>query len=161
MMMTLGLFVFMLKTVPYQELQLQRSWRFAANSRVGLRPAMQFIGADNDPITLSGVLLPEITGGRLSLFAIEQIAELGKSWPLIEGGGTIYGMYVIESISQTKSEFFDNGVCRRIEFTITLKRTDESLGEMFGSLSDQLSMLKDGAVSAAGKITEAVGGLWS
>ncbi|MFZ4214985.1 phage tail protein, partial [Pantoea endophytica] len=91
MMMTLGLFVFMLKTVPYQELQLQRSGRFPSNSRVGVRPALQFLGPDNDTITLSGVLLPEITGGRLSLFALEQIAELGRAWPLIEGSGTIYG----------------------------------------------------------------------
>ncbi|EEW1018808.1 hypothetical protein ED035_03730 [Escherichia coli] len=34
MMMVLGLYVFMLRTVPYQELQYQRSWRHAANSRV-------------------------------------------------------------------------------------------------------------------------------
>ncbi|MCF3290968.1 hypothetical protein L1027_24940, partial [Escherichia coli] len=27
MMMVLGLYVFMLRTVPYQELQYQRSWR--------------------------------------------------------------------------------------------------------------------------------------
>ncbi len=29
-----GLYVFMLRTVPYQELQYQRSWRHAANSRL-------------------------------------------------------------------------------------------------------------------------------
>jgi uncharacterized protein len=161
MMMTLGLFVFMLKTVPYQELQLQRSWRFPSNSRVGVRPALQFLGPDNDTITLSGVLLPEITGGRLSLFALEQIAELGRAWPLIEGSGTIYGMFVIESLSQTKAEFFSNGVCRRIEFTLTLKRTDESLGEMFGSLSDQLSAMQGAATDAAGKVGAAVVGLFS
>ncbi len=34
MMMVLGLYVFMLRTVPYQELQYQRSWRHASNSRV-------------------------------------------------------------------------------------------------------------------------------
>jgi len=161
MMMTLGMFVFMLKTVPYQELQLQRSWRFSANSRVGVRPSMQFIGPDNDTIALSGVLLPELTGGRLSMLAMEQIAELGRAWPLIEGSGTIYGMYVIESLNQTKAEFLDNGVCRRIEFTLSLRRTDESLSEMFGSLSDQLSMMKDGAISAAGKVADVAGGLWS
>lgn len=105
MMTTLGLSVFMLKTVPYQELQLQRSWRFPSNSRVGVRSALQFLGPDNDTITLSGVLLPEITGGRLSLFALGQIAEQGRAWPLIEGSGTIYGMFVIESLSQTKAEF--------------------------------------------------------
>ena len=36
MMMVLGLYVIMLRTVPYQELQYQRSWRHAANSRVKL-----------------------------------------------------------------------------------------------------------------------------
>ena len=161
MMMTLGLFVFMLKTVPYQELQYQRSWRFPSNSRVGVRPSLQFLGPDNDTLTLSGVLLPEITGGRLSLFALEQIAELGRAWPLIEGSGTIYGMFVIESLSQTKAEFFSSGVCRRIEFTLTLKRTDESLGDMFGSLSDQLSATQGAAVTAAGKVSAAAGGLFS
>ncbi|EAA6074104.1 phage tail protein [Salmonella enterica subsp. enterica serovar Monschaui] len=155
MMMVLGLYVFMLRTVPYQELQYQRSWRHAVNSR----PSTQFLGPDNDSLTLSGVLLPEITGGRLSLLALEQMAEQGKAWPLIEGSGTIYGMFVIESLGQTKTEFFESGTPRRIEFTLTLKRVDESLPEMFGSLSDQLSNLKDTATSAIGDIQNTVGGL--
>ena len=79
MMMVLGLYVFMLRTVPYQELQYQRNWRHAANSRVNRRPTTQYLGPDNDSLTLSGVLLPEITGGRLSLLALEQMAELGKA----------------------------------------------------------------------------------
>ncbi|STL16761.1 bacteriophage tail protein GpU [Escherichia coli] len=31
---------------------------------------------------------------------------------LIEGSGTIYGMYVIEGLNQTKTEFFSAMVCR-------------------------------------------------
>lgn len=157
--MTLGLFVFMLKTVPYQELQYQRSWRFPSNSRVGVRPSLQFLGPDNDTLTLSGVLLPEITGGRLSLLALEKIADLGRAWPLIEGSGTIYGMFVIESFSLTKTEFFSNGVCRRIEFTLTLKRNDESLSEMFGSLSSQLPALQSSALAAGASAGALVGGI--
>ncbi|MBS9308391.1 phage tail protein [Escherichia coli] len=159
MMMVLGLYVFMLRTVPYQELQYQRSWRHAANSRVNRRPSTQFLGPDNDSLTLSGVLLPEVTGGRLSLLALELMAEQGKAWPLIEGSGTIYGMFVIESLSQTNTEFFAGGMPRRIELTITLKRVDESQSDMFGSLSDQLSNLQDSAASAIGGIKNTVGGL--
>lgn len=48
---------------------------------------------------------------------------------------------------------------RRIEFTLTLKRVDESLSDMFGSLSDQLSNLQDTATSAIGNIKNTVGGL--
>ena len=151
MMMVLGLYVFMLRTVPYQELQYQRSWRHAANSRVNRRPSTQFLGPDNDTLTLSG--------GRLSLLALEQMAELGKAWPLIEGSGTIYGMFVIESLSQTKTEFFESGMPRRIEFSLSLKRVDESLSDMFGSLSDQLSNLQESATSAIGNMKNTVGGL--
>uniref|UniRef100_UPI001BD36111 phage tail protein n=1 Tax=Sodalis sp. dw_96 TaxID=2719794 RepID=UPI001BD36111 len=69
MMMTLGLFVFTLKTVPYQNLNRATEYRWPTNSRVGLPPAAQFLGPGNDHITLSGILLPELTGGRLSLLA--------------------------------------------------------------------------------------------
>ncbi|MCV5275596.1 phage tail protein, partial [Escherichia coli] len=61
--------------------------------------------------------------------------------------------------SQTKTEFFAGGEARRIEFTLTLKRADESLPDMFGSLSDQLSNLQDSAAGAIGNITNTVGGL--
>ncbi|HBC5232129.1 TPA: phage tail protein [Klebsiella oxytoca] len=159
MMMVLGLFVFQLRTVPYQQLQYQRNWRHVTNNRVNRRPTTQFLGPDNDQLTLSGVLMPEVTGGRLSLLALELMAEQGKAWPLIEGGGTIYGMYVIESLNQTKSEFFSSGEARKIEFSLGLKRVDESLSEMFGSLNDQLSSLQDSAVAAVGDIRTTVGGL--
>lgn len=159
MMMVLGLFVFQLRTVPYQQLQYQRNWRHVTNNRVNRRPTTQFLGPDNDQLTLSGVLMPEVTGGRLSLLALELMAEQGKAWPLIEGGGTIYGMYVIESLNQTKSEFFSSGEARKIEFSLGLKRVDESLSEMFGSLNDQLSSLQDSAAASVGNIRTTVGGL--
>ncbi|HDZ9199838.1 TPA: phage tail protein [Klebsiella pneumoniae] len=159
MMMVLGLFVFQLRTVPYQQLQYQRNWRHVTNNRINRRPTTQFLGPDNDQLTLSGVLMPEVTGGRLSLLALELMAEQGKAWPLIEGGGTIYGMYVIESLNQTKTEFFASGEARKIEFSLVLKRVDESLSEMFGSLSDQLSSLQDSAAAAEGNIRSTVGGL--
>ena len=159
MMMVLGLFVFQLRTVPYQQLQYQRNWRHVTNNRVNRRPTTQFLGPDSDQLTLSGVLMPEVTGGRLSLLALELMAEQGKAWPLIEGGGTIYGMYVIESLNQTKTEFFASGEARKIELSLGLKRVDESLSEMFGSLSDQLSSLQDSAAAAVGNNRSTVGGL--
>ncbi|MCC8374769.1 MULTISPECIES: phage tail protein [Photorhabdus] len=143
MMAALGLFVFMLKTTPYQSMQHQQSWRHAFNSRIGMRPAWQFLGPDNDTMTLSGSLYPEITGGRLSLTVLQVMADSGKAWSFIDGSGTVYGMFVIESIDQTKTEFMSNGSARKIDFTLTLRRVDSSLSEMFGDLQEQFSMLTD------------------
>ncbi|MEZ2680095.1 phage tail protein [Providencia rettgeri] len=141
-MAALGLFVFQLNTTPYQMMQINQKYRYGVNNRVGKRPTVQFIGLDNDDITLSGTLLPSLTGGRLSLLVLEQMAETGRAWSLIDGTGNIYGMYVIEEITQSKSEFFVDGAPRKIDFTLKLKRTDESLSEMLGDLNQQLNDMR-------------------
>lgn len=125
MMMTLGFFVFSRLTVPYQTSQHEMVWRHPTNSRVGARPSAQFLGLGDETLTLSGVLMPEITGGELSLEALRKMADTGKAYPLIEGRGTVTGFFVIEKISKGRSEFFSDGAARKIEFTIELKRVDE------------------------------------
>lgn len=147
MMLTLGLFVFQLQTVPYQSLQRNVDYRWPSNSRVGQRPALQFLGVNEEKITLSGVLMPEITGGRMSLLVLNQMADEGKAWPLLEGTGTIYGMFVVNSISETHTEFFSDGSARSIEFSLTLTRVDESLTAMFGDLQTQANGLLNKASS--------------
>lgn len=155
MMLTLGLFVFQLQTVPYQSLQRDVDYRWPANNRVGLRPLPQFLGVNEEKITLSGVLMPEITGGKLSLMALNLMADEGKAWPLLEGSGTIYGMFVVNSVSETHTEFFSNGAPRKIEFTLTLTRVDESLAAMFGDMKAQA----DGLLNQTGGLTGQLGGL--
>jgi phage protein U len=87
----LGYFVFSLYTLAYQELQRQIAWRHASTSRVGARPAHQFLGPDEEQLTLSGVLLPEFAGSRLSLELLEAMAATGRSWPLIKATGCFMG----------------------------------------------------------------------
>lgn len=120
--MILGMFVFTLKTLPYQTIEYSKAWRYPANNLTSRIPVLQSTGRDNDQITLSGVLIPEITGCRLLLAALELIADQGKTWPLIERSGAIYGRFIIESINETKANFFKGGTARMIEFTIQLKR---------------------------------------
>lgn len=142
MMMALGLFVFGLHTVPYQQLQRQLTWRHPSNSRVGARATRQFIGRGDEIITLSGVLYPEITGGKISLAALEAMADTGKAWLLIEGPGLIYGLYVIEEQATTHSEFFPDGAPRKIEFTLKLARTDDA-PSLMGTVGKELLSLLD------------------
>ena len=127
----------------------------ATSITAGLRPLPQFLGVNEEKITLSGVLMPEITGGKLSLMALNLMADEGKAWPLLEGSGTIYGMFVVNSVSETHTEFFSNGAPRKIEFTLTLTRVDESLAAMFGDMKAQA----DGLLDQAGGLTGQMGGL--
>ena len=143
MMMALGLYVFGLYTVPYQQLQRQSNWRHPSVSRIGKRPARQFTGPGDDTFTLSGVLYPALTGGKISLAALRAMADEGLAWPLIEGTGIFYGLYVIEEISETDSTFFPDGAPRKIEFSMKLTRVDDEpnlLGQLTKGLLAQFNL---------------------
>lgn len=147
MMMVFGLFVFELRTLPYQQLQLSRNWRHVKNDRVGRSAKWQYVGAGENQLTLGGLLYPEITGGNLSLGAVSTMAYTGLAWPLIDGVGSIYGMYVITGLQETHQEFDGYGKAKKIEFTLSLQRVDEDIRERLqsSSVSDLMATLKDSA----------------
>ncbi|MCT8345564.1 MULTISPECIES: phage tail protein [Photorhabdus] len=144
MMMIYGMFVFMLNTAPYQTLSREMAWRHVKNDRVGKSAKWQYIGAGEDSITLDGVLYPEVTGGDISLEALRTLAYAGRAWPLIEGTGMIYGMFVIESLNETRTEFFSDGKARKIEFTLSLKKVSEDIREGLSNITadDLLNIVK-------------------
>ena len=145
MMMVFGLFVFELRTLPYQQLQLSRNWRQVKNDRVGRSAKWQYVGAGENQLTLDGLLYPEITGGNLSLGAVSTMAYTGLAWPLIDGVGSIYGMYVITGLQETHQEFDRYGKSKKIEFTLSLQRVDEDIRERLQSSSvrDLMGTIKE------------------
>lgn len=157
MMMALGMFVFMRQTLPYQSIQRVAEYRWPSNSRVGKRDAFQYLGPGDEKITLSGVLYPEFTGGKLTMIALRQMAEMGRAWPLLDGAGLIYGMFVIESVSETGSEMFADGTPRKIDFTLSLTRVDESLAEIYGDIGEQVKSMIGKVGEAASKAAGAIG----
>lgn len=134
MMMAMGLYIFSLQTAAYQQLQRQTAWRHPSNSRIGALPARQYVGKGDDTITLSGLIMPELTGERISLDALRLMGDTGKAWPLVEGTGRIYGLWIIESVLENNTLYFADGAPRRIEFTLTLQRVDDSQIELLGDI---------------------------
>ena len=78
MMLALGMFVFELRTLPYQSMQHSKDYRWVSNDRVGKPPAYQFLGEGENSIQLAGTLYPAITGGWISLKAVEVMANEGN-----------------------------------------------------------------------------------
>ncbi len=161
-MMIYGMFVFELRTLPHQQLQQNKSWRHVKNERVNRSASWQYIGAGDDRIVLSGVLYSEITGGEVSLSLLTTQAYMGRPWPLIDGVGQIYGMYVLTETSTTRSELDRYGKAKKIEFSLTLERCDEDLRERLQSsaFSDMLSGLKDKVTASLNSATSSVKGLF-
>ncbi|MDU4897285.1 MAG: phage tail protein, partial [Haemophilus parainfluenzae] len=60
--------------------------------------------------------------------ALELMADSGGAFPLIDGATfEIIGFFVIESVQETRTEFFGDGAPRAIDFTMNLKRTDDPM----------------------------------
>jgi len=135
MLMIYGLFVFELKTISYQSFD-------ESNARFNSRDALQFTGIESETISLNGTLYPEITGGRISLELFRRQADLGAGLPLINGSGLLLGFYVVETLQSTKSEFFKDGAARKIEFTVSLKKTDPPQILTTGKFSKLSKLLK-------------------
>lgn len=96
MMAALGQFVFALNTLAYQELRRSSSWRHPSNSRVGARPARQYVGPGDETITLTGLLAPEFMGDRKALDRLRDMADKGAAYALVNGAGEAFGAWVIE-----------------------------------------------------------------
>lgn len=140
MMMIFGMFVFSLPTATYQSLQRSTAWNHASNSRVGSMPAYQYVGKGEDTITLDGSIVPEF-GQQLSITALRDMGDTGKSFPLIAGNGKIYGMRKLDSVEETQTYFYKDGLPKKVEFSLKLTKTQTAgvlvgnvLGNMVGNI---------------------------
>ena len=125
MMLVLGLFVFSVESAPYQQLKRTTKQRWVSNSRIGSRPAYQYLGQEEETITLTGTLYPEITGGQQDLTMLNTMAASGKPFALLNGDGDALGLWFIEQVEATHSHFLAHGAARKIAFSLTLKRVDD------------------------------------
>lgn len=121
-MLALGMFLFDIGTLPYQELVRSTDWRHAESARVGARPAVQFLGPGADTISLTGALMPEVAGRYSALRTIRDMGDTGEAYPLVTGTGLVLGAFVITRLDERQSLFFVDGVPRKADFGIDLRR---------------------------------------
>lgn len=129
MLMAIGLFVFSLPTLAYDELQRRTDWKHAISPRVGARDAVQFVGPGAETISLSGAAMAELSDGRASLDQLRDMANSGSAWSMVDGSGRVYGAFVITGIDERHKELLPDGTPRKIDFGIDLLRVDDPLGE--------------------------------
>ena len=124
-LMALGMFLFEIGTLPYDEMQRKSDCQHARSPRVGARDATQFTGPGDETISLSGATYAEIADGRVSLDDLRSMADEGEALPLVDGTGTVYGNYVITAIDERHAFLMADGRARRIDFGIDLLRVDD------------------------------------
>ena len=124
-LMALGMFLFELGTLPFDELQHKMDWRHARAPRIGARDATQFVGPGDETVTLSGAVYTELSDSAVSLEDLRIMAATGEAWPLVSGSGRVYGNFVITAIDERQTYLMADGSPRRIDFGIDLLGVDD------------------------------------
>lgn len=120
----LGLFVFELPSASFDEIIRRTDWRYAAGARVGARDAYQFVGPGDDTLSIPGSIYPEAIGSYGAIDTLRAMAEEGEAYQFVEGTGRVLGSFVITALDERSSTFLDNGVPRRKDFQLDLKRVE-------------------------------------
>lgn len=126
-LMSLGMFVFGIPTLAFDELVRKASYRHVTSARVGVRDATQFTGPGEETITIAGTVYTEIADGEASLSDLHSMACTGDPWPLLDGTGRIYGAFVITAVDERRRRLHADGSARAIDFGIDLLRVDDAV----------------------------------
>ena len=119
-MMALGSYRFSSDSAAYQELKHSQAYRWQAQERLQRRPAMQFVGAGEESIELSGVIYPHFKGGLEQLDTMRTEANKGQPLLLVDGLGFVWGQWVITQIDEGQSFFQGNGQPLKQSFQLKL-----------------------------------------
>ncbi|ESQ89982.1 oxidoreductase [Asticcacaulis sp. AC460] len=125
-MMALGMFIFEIGTLAYQELSRKTAWRHARGERFGALATAQYLGPGDDTISLPGVLYPGQIGDYSAITRLRDMGNTGDAYLLVTGYGDVLGQYLITSLDETQSLFFEDGAPRKVSFTIELSRAPDS-----------------------------------
>ena len=121
-LIALGMFVFGMESLPYQALERRTDWRHGLTDRLGARPAGQFLGPGAYAITLTGILVPEITGGYGDIDRLHEMGDTGELYPLVLGTGKVLGDFRILAVDDRWSDIVAGGLGRNVEFAVDLEK---------------------------------------
>lgn len=121
-LLMLGGFKFSLNTAVFQRMERNTAWRWQSQQRVGQLDALQFTGPADDRISLPGIVYPEFRGGAGQIDDLRAMGAEGVPHRLITADGRVLGEWVIERVEEVASEYRADGVPRRQEFMLTIRK---------------------------------------
>lgn len=100
----------------------------------GRLDALHWTGPKSDTFVISGCLFTEAFGGQGSLDGIIAAQLAGRPLTLVTRAGRVHGLHVVEGTSQQRSYIRGDGMARKVQYDIKLKRYSGGFGAGFLSL---------------------------
>lgn len=126
-MMKLGGYSFGIDTAAYQSLTRATKYRWAKHARPGKRPRWEWMGQDDETISLPGTIYTLHAGGLSQIDDMRAQAAKGDPLLMVDGYGAVHGYWCITSIRETKTHFLPGGAPQKITFSLELTYYGESI----------------------------------
>ena len=145
----------------YQYLARTTRTKWAKKERVGKPTIHEFIGAEQDILTIEGVIYPlaarwrggaagaDRVGPRISdlgagqlggvgvVELLRRMARSGKPWLIVLGSGEVCGLWVITEVEERLDNFRDDGVAHKSLYRLRLRHYGMTLAEYAARLQQQ------------------------
>ena len=142
----------------YQYLARTTRTKWAKKERVGKPTIHEFIGAEQDILTIEGVIYPlaarwrgvvDRVGPRISdlgagqlggvgvVELLRRMARSGKPWLIVLGSGEVCGLWVITEVEERLDNFRDDGVAHKSLYRLRLRHYGMTLAEYAARLQRQ------------------------
>jgi hypothetical protein len=136
-MIALGDYRFQSNENPYETFQRSHAFRWPAQERIGVYPILQFVGPGEHKVTISGTIYPLFRGGIEQFDRMKAEAAKGTPLRMVDGQGNVWGLWCITNISENYNYLFQDGLPRKIDFTMELSFYGEQYAQPGGAPSQQ------------------------
>jgi phage protein U len=102
----------------YEELRHRVSARWAKHEIIGRQPVGQYLGPENETVSLRGTVYPlDAAAGASSMpRAMADECKAGNVYTLLAGDGEVFGPYRLEKCERTDSEIVGYGKPLKINY---------------------------------------------
>lgn len=124
-LMGLGPFRFSLSTFTYDEIKRKTEARVEAVKIIGARPSLHLSGLEVEKITMKSIFHPMHMPGNSGLYQVSAMrSSVGMSYPFVGnrvGIGDVLGRWLLQSVEDTQTEIFVDGLGQAVEVEIELQ----------------------------------------
>lgn len=124
---TADAFYFNLSTAAFDKLVRDTQYSWAAQGRLGLRPALQFTGMGAETLTLTGSIATLLKAGVGQLQKLRDMAGHEVPLSLTGGNGKSFGNWCITRINEAQGGLLSDGSPRSQTFTLEFTRYGDDL----------------------------------
>jgi phage protein U len=117
-----GTYYFNLTTAAYHSLRRETIYGIAVLERLSRRPAIQFVHAGTDLVTVEGAVFGAFKGGAGQLAKLRGLGGPVKPFTLTTGYGEVLGRYYLTRIEEQQDALMPDGAPRKQAFTLEFQR---------------------------------------